>query len=347
MEELDSESEWFFNESTKTLYFFFNSTAPPTGNEEFVATSTKVLFNVSGSQLNPIVNFTLRGIEIRDTAYTYLGTDPADVHGMPSGGDWALQRSGAILLEGTEAATIDNNLITRINGDGVFISNYNRNATISHNEISWIGDGAIASWGTTSPCLDANCSRSLPWGVGPDARGGNQPWGNHVVGNLVHELGLFQKQSSMYFQATSMRSHIERNVHFNGPRAGLNFNDGMGGGDIIEGNLLTNCVRESGDHGPWNSWDRVPWCRRKNSQRHVTPATATHVPSSKYKIICMGHGGVVRAFLLPPTVRDISAQTSVRMLRTALKLVPLMRSTTQHCGIGVRYFLWCHVDECG
>lgn len=93
MEELDSESEWFFNESTKTLYFFFNSTAPPTGNEEFVATSTKVLFNVSGSQLNPIVNFTLRGIEIRDTAYTYLGTDPADVHGMPSGGDWALQRS--------------------------------------------------------------------------------------------------------------------------------------------------------------------------------------------------------------------------------------------------------------
>jgi hypothetical protein len=28
----------------------------------------------------------------------------------------------------------------------------------------------------------------------------------------------------------------------------------MGGGDIIEGNLLTNCVRESGDHGPWNSW---------------------------------------------------------------------------------------------
>ena len=33
------------------------------------------------------------------------------------------------------------------------------------------------------------------------------------------------------------------------PRAGLNFNDAMGGGDIIEGNLLTNCVRESGDHG--------------------------------------------------------------------------------------------------
>jgi len=48
-------------------------------------------------------------------------------------------------------------------------------------------------------------------------------------------------------------------VHFNGPRAGINFNDGFGGGDVMEGNLLANCVRESGDHGPFNSWDRVPY----------------------------------------------------------------------------------------
>ena len=53
----------------------------------------------------------------------------------------------------------------------------------------------------------------------------------------------------MWFQANAMNTWLERNVHFNGPRAGLNFNDAMGGGDIIEGNLLTNCVRESGDHG--------------------------------------------------------------------------------------------------
>jgi hypothetical protein len=92
MEELDSPEEWFFNETTKTLFYFFNDTAP-TGNEDFVATKTKVLFNVTGSQAAPIADLTIRGLEIRDTAYTYLGTDPADVHGMPSGGDWALQRS--------------------------------------------------------------------------------------------------------------------------------------------------------------------------------------------------------------------------------------------------------------
>ena len=52
---------------------------------------------------------------------------------------------------------------------------------------------------------------------------------------------------------------LQNNVHFNGPRAGFNFNDGFGGGDLISGNLLANCVRESGDHGPFNSWDRLPY----------------------------------------------------------------------------------------
>jgi len=27
----------------------------------------------------------------------------------------------------------------------------------------------------------------------------------------------------------------------------------------MKGNLIANCVRESGDHGPFNSWDRVPY----------------------------------------------------------------------------------------
>ena len=244
-EELDSPEEWFYNETTSKLYYFFNSTSPPTGDDAFVATKTKVLFNVTGSQAAPVKDLVIRGLEIRDTALTYLGTDPADIHGMPSGGDWALQRSGAILLEGAERAVIDDNFMTRLDGNGIFLSNYNRNVTISHNEMSWIGDGAIAAWGSTGTCLVENCSRTIAWGVGPDARGGNQPRGTHVVGNLVHEIGLWQKQSSFWFQATSMHTHIERNVHFNGPRAGLNFNDGMGGGDVIEGNLLANCVRES------------------------------------------------------------------------------------------------------
>ena len=55
--------------------------------------------------------------------------------------------------------------------------------------------------------------------------------------------------ASRMLQATTAQTSLLYNVHFNGPRAGVNFNDGFGGGDVMEGNLLANCVRESGDHG--------------------------------------------------------------------------------------------------
>lgn len=36
-------------------------------------------------------------------------------------------------------------------------------------------------------------------------------------------------------------------------------NDGFGGGDEIAHNLVFSTCRESGDHGPFNSWDRQPF----------------------------------------------------------------------------------------
>ena len=50
------------------------------------------------------------------------------------------------------------NHLTRIDGNGIFLSNYNRNATIASNEMSWVGDGAIAAWGS----VDLPPSLSLP-----------------------------------------------------------------------------------------------------------------------------------------------------------------------------------------
>jgi len=73
-EELDSPHEWFFNETSSKLYYYYNSTGAPTGEDEFVATKTKVLFNVTGhSMASPVRDLTIRGLEIRDTALTYLG----------------------------------------------------------------------------------------------------------------------------------------------------------------------------------------------------------------------------------------------------------------------------------
>lgn len=41
---------------------------------------------------------------------------------------------------------------------------------------------------------------------------------------------------------------MEGNIFFNGPRSGININDGFGGGNVFQFNLLFNWVRETSDH---------------------------------------------------------------------------------------------------
>ena len=90
---------------------------------------------------------------------------------------------------------------TNLDGNGISINGYTRDVTISNNEFSFIGDNAIASWGHTGSCADAECALDLGYKVGPDGRNGEQPRGTQIIGNLARELGIYQKQSSFYFHA--------------------------------------------------------------------------------------------------------------------------------------------------
>ena len=185
-----------------------------------------MLLNITGSQDRPVRNIRIRGISFQDAALTYLGTTAADVHYLPSSGDWALQRSGAVTLSGVEDLIIEHCEFTRCDGNGISLNDYARDVSFVGNDFNWIGESAMTSFGSTSDCLFANCSVRLPGPVGPDGRGGNQPRGTKVVGNVVREFGLWQKQSSAWAQQLTAETWIEGNVFFNSPRAAINFNDG-------------------------------------------------------------------------------------------------------------------------
>jgi hypothetical protein len=88
------------------------------------------------------------------------------------------------------------------------------------------------------------------------------PANNVVSQNHIHDIGIFGKQTSCYFQAITANVTLKSNICYNGPRAGINFNDGFFGSHRMEGNLIFNMVRETGDHGPFNSWDRQPYITR-------------------------------------------------------------------------------------
>jgi len=149
-EELDFPDEFFYDEDENMLYLWHNGTgAPPSSTGQsagelpnIAAPTTKVLVSIAGSSSDPVKGVTFRGVTFRDTAYTYM-----DPHGMPSGGDWALQRTAALQAVGTEGLTIEACNFTRLDGNAVLLSAYNRNASITKSFFEWNGDTCIALWG--------------------------------------------------------------------------------------------------------------------------------------------------------------------------------------------------------
>lgn len=214
-----------------------------------VAPQVQVLVNHSGTQWDPVRGVRHVGITYQAAADTYM-----EPHGVPSAGDWALDRYGAMFLEGTEGVVVDNCTFDRLDGNAVMVSGYNRNATITNSDFSYLGGNAVACWGYTNETKGDNHPHA-----GVDGTDGNHPRYTTVTGCTAREIGLYEKQSSFFVSAKAAQSVVLRNVFFNGPRAGINFNDGFGGGDEIGYNLVFSTCRESGDHGPLNSWDRQPF----------------------------------------------------------------------------------------
>jgi hypothetical protein len=56
----------------------------------------KQLFTVKGTQDKPATDISFSGLSFTGTLSVFL-----DPHGVPSGGDWSLQRSAALFFEGT------------------------------------------------------------------------------------------------------------------------------------------------------------------------------------------------------------------------------------------------------
>jgi len=258
-EELDFTSEYFFNKTTQSLFVFHNGTgAPPSANGAFVVPTQQVLVNLTGTQWNPVRDVAFTNIRFEATAPTYM-----ERHGVPSAGDWALARFGAVFLQGTEGVRVEACTFERLDGNAVMISGYNRNATVENSDFAFIGGNAIASWGYTNetrydPGRPGVENIGYP-AAGVDGTDGEHPRYTTVRGCTAREVGLYEKQSSFYVQAKTAQSLITGNVFFNGPRAVINANDGFGGGDEISHNLVFSTCRESGDHGPFNSWDRQPF----------------------------------------------------------------------------------------
>lgn len=223
-EELDYPGEFFFDAPNSKLYHWYNGTGAPPPATKVVAPQKQILVNMSGTQWSPVKNITFSNIKYTASSYTYM-----ERHAVPSAGDWALDRFGAIFLQGTEGVTMSNCTFDRLDGNAVMVSGYNRNATITNSDFSFLGGNAVVSWGFTNetdtdPGRPGVAIANAPH-AGIDGTDGEHPRYTTVTACTAREIGLYEKQSSFFIMAKSSENTIRGNVFFNGPRAGINAND--------------------------------------------------------------------------------------------------------------------------
>ncbi|GBU08144.1 peptide-binding protein [Bacteroidales bacterium] len=255
-EELDQAGEWYCDATTHTLYFF------PTKELDLKTALIEVpqlkhLFEFRGTETDPVKNISIQGLKLSHTLRTFMEHYE---HLLRS--DWTIYRGGAIVMEGTENCAIRNCKIENLGGNGIFFTNYNRKAEISGCEITLIGASAICFVGdpsaVRSPLFDYDAT-PLPYEQIDTRKGpknNNYPAQCLVYDNLIHAIGTVEKQISGVELSMCRAITVSHNSIYDTPRAAINISEGTWGGHIVEYNDLFETVKETGDHGSFNSWGR-------------------------------------------------------------------------------------------
>lgn len=254
-EELDAPGEWFLDASTHTLYFY-----PPAGLDlaaaTFEATRLRSLIEFRGSESAPVRFIALRGITFRHAARTVMDTKEPLLRG-----DWAIYRGGAIFFEGAEDCSLEDSLLDQLGGNAVFVNHYNRRVAIRGCQIVKAGASGVCFVGDPNAARNplfhydqVNRLQDLDRTPGPQSN--NYPADCLVEDCLITLTGRVEKQTAGVNIDLAQNITLRHCSIYDMPRAGINIGDGCWGGHLIEYCDVFDTVKETGDHGSFNSWGR-------------------------------------------------------------------------------------------
>lgn len=254
-EELDAPGEWYYAAAEHTLYYY-----PLEGENVsqllFESPQLKHLIEFRGTEANPVRNVTLEGLELTQTRRTFM-----EPYEPLLRSDWRIYRGAAVVFEGTEHCALRNSYLHNLGGNAMLFSNYNRHSEITGSHLTRIGASAICFVGdpdaVRSPSFEY--ARFVPYEKLDRVKGpksNNYPARCLVYDNLIHSIGLFEKQITGVELSMSQAITVSHNSIYDTPRAGINISEGTWGGHIVEFNDVFDTVKETGDHGSLNSWGR-------------------------------------------------------------------------------------------
>lgn len=272
-EELDAPEEWYFDREKGLLYFF------PKANTDlekasFVVAQLKNTMLFKGTPDFPLKNISLQGISFKHNERSFMDTKEPLLRS-----DWTFYRGGVLLFDGTENCTIRNCVFEGVGGNAIVFSNYNKNNTVTGCHIFNIGASAVAFVGNMDAVRSPSFGypNNVPYeqlDKSPGPKSKNYPQYCKVDNNLLHNLGMIEKQATGVQIEVAEGITISHNSIYNVPRAGINIGDGCFGGHIIEYNDVFNTVKETGDHGSFNSWGRDRFW--SSNRRYMDSLVAVH-----------------------------------------------------------------------
>ena len=254
-EELDAPGEWFLDRKKKLLFFY-----PPKGVDLALAKVEAVrleqLFEFRGSKKEPLRFVVLRGLTLIHTARTFMKNREPLLRS-----DWTIWRGGAVFIRGGEDCRLEDLTIRQVGSNAVFVSDYNRRITIKGCEITQAGASSVSFVGSPralrSPLFNyaqTNTFEEMDRTPGP--RSGEYPAQCRVDDCLLTLNGRFEKQTAAVNICMAEGITISRSSIYDVPRAGINICDGAFGGHVIEHCDVFDTVKETGNHGSFNSWGR-------------------------------------------------------------------------------------------
>ncbi|VGO18302.1 hypothetical protein [Pontiella sulfatireligans] len=273
-EELDDSKEWFHDTQANLLYWQPEDGCDP-NTARVEAIGNPHLIRFEGGQVAPVQFITFNGFTISGAAPTWKWT----LDHLPNGGDFVVHRGGAITFEGAEDCTVENCSFIELGGNAVFINGYNRRVSVIDCLMQNIGANGVALCGAEETMRgdqffkeldetlrDGNFVRKRwekpegwfkqPEDLTPGPKTENYPAECLVKGNLVTVSGEYEKQSAAVLLSMTRNNTISHNTVHKLPRAAICMNDCSWSGNVFEYNDLYDTVRETADHGPFNSWGK-------------------------------------------------------------------------------------------
>lgn len=251
---LTGENEWYYDKNSGILYI------------TDISDRTEKTVSVTFCEKVNLINIrNCKSTKLTFSGFTFADTDRS-MFRLPwvryLRSDWAFNYGSTVEIRNSENVLFCDCQFHNLGSNGIGIFDYNDSITVDNCDFencltngvlilgnpdstyctsSWEGDRHIAEPESADECGTAS---------------ENYPRNITVSRCLFQNLGTEDKQSAGVCISLAYRVTVSQSTFCKLPRAGINICENAFGGHTVCDCDLFDCVRETGDHGPFNSWGR-------------------------------------------------------------------------------------------